>query len=55
MSKATRATRMLQDAGVAFTVYRYDDDPHADKVGGINPFGRMSAPPGAMVSVWLLP
>lgn len=33
MSKATRATRMLEQAGVAFTVHSYDYDPDADKIG----------------------
>lgn len=33
MSKATRATKALEQAGVAFTVHSYDYDPGADKVG----------------------
>ena len=33
MSKATRATKMLEAAGVAFSVHSYDYDPHADRVG----------------------
>jgi Cys-tRNA(Pro)/Cys-tRNA(Cys) deacylase len=33
MSKATRATRALEEAGVAFTVHAYDYDPDADKIG----------------------
>ena len=33
MSKATRATRMLERAGVPFTVHSYDYDPGADGVG----------------------
>jgi Cys-tRNA(Pro)/Cys-tRNA(Cys) deacylase len=33
MAKATRATQMLEKAGVAFTVHRYDYDPHADSIG----------------------
>jgi len=33
MSKSTRATKMLEKAGVAFTVVAYDYDPNADKVG----------------------
>ena len=33
MSKTTRATRMLQDAGIAFTVHAYDYDPAAESVG----------------------
>ncbi len=33
MSRSTRATKALDDAGVAFTVHAYDYDPNADKVG----------------------
>lgn len=33
MSKATRATRMLEAAGIAFTVHGYDYDPDADAIG----------------------
>lgn len=33
MSKATRATRALNQAEIAFTVHTYDYDPGADRVG----------------------
>jgi Cys-tRNA(Pro)/Cys-tRNA(Cys) deacylase len=33
MSKVTRATKALEQAGVAFTVHTYDYDPDADSVG----------------------
>src|SRR5215475_5808737 len=33
MSKATRATKMLEQAGVAFTTHTYDYDPDADSIG----------------------
>jgi Cys-tRNA(Pro)/Cys-tRNA(Cys) deacylase len=33
MSKTTRATKMLERAGVAFTVHSYDYDPDADSIG----------------------
>jgi Cys-tRNA(Pro)/Cys-tRNA(Cys) deacylase len=33
MSKVTRATRMLEKAGIAFTVHSYDYDPDADRIG----------------------
>lgn len=33
MSKATRATKALEQAGVAFSVHAYDYDPDADKIG----------------------
>jgi Cys-tRNA(Pro)/Cys-tRNA(Cys) deacylase len=33
LSKSTRATKALDEAGVAFTVHAYDYDPDADKIG----------------------
>ncbi len=33
MSKATRATKMLEQAGITFTVHTYDYDPDADRIG----------------------
>jgi len=33
MAKATRATRMLDQAGTAFTVHAYDYDPDAEQIG----------------------
>jgi Cys-tRNA(Pro)/Cys-tRNA(Cys) deacylase len=33
MSASTRATKALEQAGVAFTVHHYDYDPGADRVG----------------------
>lgn len=33
MSKVTRATKALEQAGIAFTVHVYDYDPDADSVG----------------------
>ncbi|MBB3018550.1 Cys-tRNA(Pro)/Cys-tRNA(Cys) deacylase [Microvirga lupini] len=33
MSKTTRATLALQQAGVSFTVHSYDYDPNADRIG----------------------
>ena len=33
MSKVTRATRRLEQAGVAFTVHSYDYDPDAESIG----------------------
>ncbi|AJC77566.1 Cys-tRNA(Pro)/Cys-tRNA(Cys) deacylase [Rhizobium etli bv. phaseoli str. IE4803] len=33
MSKTTRATQVLSQAGVAFTVHAYDYDPGAERVG----------------------
>lgn len=33
MSRATRATRALEQAGIAFGVHSYDYDPTADRIG----------------------
>jgi Cys-tRNA(Pro)/Cys-tRNA(Cys) deacylase len=44
MSKATRATRMLEGAGVAFTLHTYDYDPGADRVG-LQAAEALGAPP----------
>jgi len=33
MSKATRATRALEQAGIAFSVHSYAYDPSADRIG----------------------
>ncbi|MGD0643226.1 MAG: Cys-tRNA(Pro) deacylase [Roseiarcus sp.] len=33
MSKSTRATKALEQAGVAFSVHSYDYDPDAEKIG----------------------
>jgi Cys-tRNA(Pro)/Cys-tRNA(Cys) deacylase len=33
MAKATRATKMLERAGIAFTVHAYDYDPDAESIG----------------------
>jgi len=33
MSKATRATQALQQAGIAFTLHSYDYDPSAERIG----------------------
>ncbi len=33
MSRATRATKMLEQAGIAFTIHSDDYDPDADRIG----------------------
>src|SRR6478736_4883925 len=33
MSKTTRATQVLTQAGIAFTIHTYDYDPNAERVG----------------------
>ncbi len=48
MSKATRATRMLEQAGIAFTVHTYDYDPDADRIG-MQAAEALGAPPGRVL------
>jgi Cys-tRNA(Pro)/Cys-tRNA(Cys) deacylase len=33
MSRSTRATKMLEQAGIAFTLHTYDYEPDADRIG----------------------
>ena len=33
MSKATRATKMLEEEGIAFTIHSYTYDPAASRIG----------------------
>jgi Cys-tRNA(Pro)/Cys-tRNA(Cys) deacylase len=33
MSKATRATKMLEQAGIAFTLHSYEYQPQSDRIG----------------------
>jgi Cys-tRNA(Pro)/Cys-tRNA(Cys) deacylase len=33
MSKSTRATKALEQAGIAFTAHSYDYDPNAERIG----------------------
>ena len=33
MSKVTRATKMLEQTGIAFTVHSYNYDPVASRIG----------------------
>ena len=33
MSRVTRATKMLEQAGIVFTVHSYEYDPSADRIG----------------------
>lgn len=44
MSRSTRATRALQQAGIAFTIHSYDYDPDADRVG-LQAAAALGAPP----------
>lgn len=48
MSRVTRATRMLEQAGVAFTVHAYDYDPDADSIG-LQAAEALGEPPGRVL------
>src|SRR5262245_27424476 len=48
MSKATRATRLLQQAGFAFTIHEYGYDPDADSVG-LQAAQALGEPPGRVL------
>ena len=48
MSRVTRATRMLDEAGIAFTVHSYDYDPDADRIG-LQAAEALGEPPGRVL------
>ena len=48
MSKTTRATKMLDQAGVAFTVHAYDYDPDAESIG-LQAAEALGEPPGRVL------
>ena len=48
MSKATRATKMLEQAGIAFTVHVYDYDSDADSIG-LQAARALSEPPARVL------
>jgi Cys-tRNA(Pro)/Cys-tRNA(Cys) deacylase len=48
MSKATRATRALEAAGVPFTVHAYDYDPGAGQIG-MQAAEALGVPPGRVL------
>ncbi|TMV76732.1 Cys-tRNA(Pro) deacylase [Thioclava sp. BHET1] len=48
MSKATRATRALEQAGIAFSLHRYDYDPDADRIG-LQAAEALAAPPAEVL------
>lgn len=47
MSKTTRATLALQQAGVSFTVHAYDYDPNAERIG-LQAAEALGADPGSV-------
>jgi Cys-tRNA(Pro)/Cys-tRNA(Cys) deacylase len=48
MSRATRATKMLEQAGIAFSVHAYDYDPDADRIG-LQAAQALGEPPGRVL------
>ncbi len=48
MSKATRATRQLQQAGIAFTLHEYDYDPNVGSIG-LAAAAALGEPPGRVL------
>jgi Cys-tRNA(Pro)/Cys-tRNA(Cys) deacylase len=53
MSKTTRATLALQQAGVAFTVHAYDYDPDAERIG-LQAAEAMGADPGSVLKTLMV-
>jgi Cys-tRNA(Pro)/Cys-tRNA(Cys) deacylase len=48
MSRVTRATRQLEQAGIAFTVHEYEYDPDAASVG-LQAAAALGEPPGCVL------
>lgn len=48
MAKTTRATRFLDEAGVAYTAHAYDYDPGAERIG-LQAAEAMGVPPGVVL------
>ena len=48
MSKATRATRALEQAGIAFSLHSYDYDPDTDRIG-LQAAAALGAPPAEVL------
>ncbi len=53
MSKTTRATQALQQAGVSFTVHAYEYDPHAERIG-LQAAEAMGADPGSVLKTLMV-
>jgi Cys-tRNA(Pro)/Cys-tRNA(Cys) deacylase len=53
MSKTTRATQALQQAGVPFTVHTYEYDPHAERIG-LQAAEAMGADPGSVLKTLMV-
>jgi Cys-tRNA(Pro)/Cys-tRNA(Cys) deacylase len=53
MSRTTRATLALQQAGVSFTVHSYEYDPNADRIG-LHAAEAMGADPGSVLKTLMV-
>jgi Cys-tRNA(Pro)/Cys-tRNA(Cys) deacylase len=53
MSRTTRATLALQQAGVAFTVHSYDYNPNAERIG-LQAAEAMGADPGSVLKTLMV-
>ncbi|MDG2570884.1 Cys-tRNA(Pro) deacylase [Vibrio parahaemolyticus] len=53
MSKTTRATVALQQAGVSFTVHAYDYDPNAERIG-LQAAEALGADPGQVLKTLMV-
>jgi Cys-tRNA(Pro)/Cys-tRNA(Cys) deacylase len=53
MSKTTRATQALRQAGVSFTVHAYDYDPSAERIG-LQAAEAMGADPGSVLKTLMV-
>ncbi|MBD2749785.1 Cys-tRNA(Pro) deacylase [Microvirga sp. BT688] len=53
MSKTTRATLALQQAGVSFTVHSYDYDPNAERIG-LQAAEALSADPSSVLKTLMV-
>ncbi|MDQ4060351.1 MAG: Cys-tRNA(Pro) deacylase, partial [Pseudomonadota bacterium] len=53
MSKTTRATLALQQAGVAFTIHAYDYDPNAERIG-LQAAEAMGTDPGSVLKTLMV-
>ncbi|WP_262028612.1 Cys-tRNA(Pro) deacylase [Microvirga sp. Mcv34] len=53
MSKTTRATAALQQAGISFTVHAYDYDPNAERIG-LQAAEAMGADPGRVLKTLMV-
>ena len=53
MSKTTRATQALQQAGVSFTVHAYEYDPNAERIG-LQAAEAMGVDPGSVLKTLMV-